>query len=62
MAMGKCRECSSDVSDLAKTCPKCGVAEPVPAPKKTFKWAEIFIKALIFGAVVVAFKIITGRH
>lgn len=32
MAMAKCRECGTEVSDEAKTCPKCGIAKPV---KKT---------------------------
>jgi RNA polymerase subunit RPABC4/transcription elongation factor Spt4 len=32
MAMAKCRECGTEVSDQAKACPKCGVSKPV---KKT---------------------------
>jgi hypothetical protein len=32
MAMGKCRECGTEVSDQAKVCPKCGVSKPI---KKT---------------------------
>ena len=32
MAIAKCRECGTEVSDQAKTCPKCGVSKPV---KKT---------------------------
>lgn len=27
--MGACRECGAEVSDQAKTCPKCGVSTPV---------------------------------
>lgn len=40
MAMAKCRECGAEVSDSAKTCPKCGVDKPV---KKT----SIFVKLLL---------------
>ncbi len=29
MAMAKCRECGAEVSDSAKTCPKCGISKPV---------------------------------
>lgn len=29
MAMDKCRECGTEVSDEAKKCPKCGIAKPV---------------------------------
>ena len=32
MAIGKCRECGAEVSDEAKTCPKCGVSKPVKQP------------------------------
>jgi type IV secretory pathway VirB10-like protein len=32
MAMGKCRECGSDVSTEAEKCLKCGVRNPVPTP------------------------------
>lgn len=40
MAMAKCRECGAEVSDSAKTCPKCGISKPV---KKT----SIAIKLLL---------------
>ena len=30
MALGKCRECGKTVSSEAKTCPQCGVSDPVP--------------------------------
>jgi hypothetical protein len=43
MAMAKCRECGAEVSDSAKTCPKCGVAKPV---KKTSLIAIIFLGLL----------------
>jgi hypothetical protein len=28
MALIKCKECGSEVSSLAQTCPKCGIAHP----------------------------------
>lgn len=39
MAMGKCRECGTEVSDQAKNCPKCGASKPV---RKT----SLFVKLL----------------
>lgn len=47
MAIAKCRECGTEVSDQAKTCPKCGVNTPV---KKT----SIFVKIIagLFGIAV----------
>lgn len=32
MALVKCSECGSDVSDLAKSCPKCGAPVAIEAP------------------------------
>jgi hypothetical protein len=29
MALAKCRECGAEVSDAAKTCPKCGIDKPI---------------------------------
>ena len=34
MALIKCKECGSEVSDKAETCPKCGVSEPALDWKK----------------------------
>jgi hypothetical protein len=48
MAMAKCRECGAEVSDSAKTCPKCGVAKPV---KKTSLLAKIFLGLLGLGLI-----------
>jgi RNA polymerase subunit RPABC4/transcription elongation factor Spt4 len=41
MALVKCKECGEQVSNKAKTCPKCGAK----APKKTsiFTWLVLFI-------------------
>lgn len=46
MALTKCKECGEQVSNKAKTCPKCGAA----TPKKTsaFTW----IIALLFGVII----------
>jgi len=48
MALVKCKECGEQISNKAKTCPKCGAAPP----KKTsaFTW----IVALFFGAIIFA--------
>lgn len=48
MAIAKCRECGAEVSDSAKTCPKCGVAKPV---KKTPLIAKIFLGLLGLGLI-----------
>jgi hypothetical protein len=49
MALIKCPECKAEISDQAKSCPKCG--EPIRA-KKTFAtrlgWANILF-GLFFG-------------
>lgn len=52
MAMAKCRECGAEVSDSAKTCPKCGIAKPV---KKTSLIAKIFLGLFglwLFGVII----------
>ncbi len=47
MAMAKCRECGTEVSESAKTCPKCGISKPV---KKT----SLLVKILL-GLFVLSF-------
>lgn len=37
MALTKCRECGSAISDSAKICPKCGVSKPVKKTSLTVK-------------------------
>lgn len=32
MALAKCRECGTEVSEEAKVCPKCGISKPVKKP------------------------------
>ena len=48
MAIAKCRECGSDVSDSAKTCPKCGISKPI---KKTSLIVKLFWGLLGLGIV-----------
>lgn len=45
MALAKCRECGTAVSDAAKMCPKCGIAKPVK--KKTSPL--VMLLAILFG-------------
>lgn len=50
MALVKCKECGSEVSNSAKTCPKCGA----PMPKKTsfFTWVVgAFLVAFFYGMI-----------
>lgn len=54
MAMGKCRECGTEVSDQAKVCPKCGVSKPI---KKT----SVLVKLLAgFFAIALLMSIFGG--
>lgn len=42
MSMVKCRECGAEISDKAKSCPKCGIAKP--AQKRGVSlWAAIIV-------------------
>ena len=41
MAMVNCRECSAEVSDRAKTCPRCGVKSPKPKGRAAPAWAIV---------------------
>lgn len=45
MALMKCKECGEDVSNKAKTCPKCGAK----APKKTSLFTWFVLILIIFG-------------
>jgi hypothetical protein len=52
MALTQCRECSAEVSDSAKACPKCGVGNPVK--KKSTIAVKLFwgfVSILIISAV-----------
>jgi ribosomal protein L40E len=49
MAMATCRECKAEVSDQAKSCPKCGVSNPV---KKTSLLTKVV--AGVLGLTVVS--------
>lgn len=37
MALGKCRECGTEVSSEAKVCPKCGIAKPAKRKSQLLK-------------------------
>lgn len=49
MAMAKCRECGTEVSDEAKACPKCGISKPV---RKTSTFTKIVATLFAFGLIV----------
>lgn len=53
MPLKPCRECKTEVSTQAKTCPKCGVSNPV-APNK------LVIFAALFGLFVVCVAVSSG--
>ncbi len=56
MTMAKCRECATEVSDEAKSCPKCGISKPV---KKTSMLVKIL--AGLFGLAILS-NIIGGMN
>lgn len=41
MALGKCRECSKEVSSEAKACPHCGVAKPIRKKVGVLGWMGV---------------------
>jgi hypothetical protein len=46
MAMTKCRECSAEISDSAKACPKCGAKVP---RTKWWLWIPLGLIVAFFG-------------
>jgi hypothetical protein len=52
MAMAKCRECSTEVSDSAKVCPKCGISRPVKKTSVVVKILAVTFGLAIFGNVI----------
>ena len=52
MAMAKCRECGTEVSDSAKTCPKCGISRPVKKKSILLKILAGFFVLAIIGNVI----------
>lgn len=55
MALAPCRECGKQVSTQAPTCPNCGAARPVEAPKKAV-WP--FVVAI--GGAAVLWQLAVG--
>jgi hypothetical protein len=53
MAMGKCRECGTEVSTTAKTCPKCGVAKPARKTSMLVKIALGFV-GITLGSTMIS--------
>lgn len=75
MALVKCRECSSEISDSAATCPRCGVSAPAGMASLTFVRSgflnsgirvEVFVDQKPFGTVRgrtrVVVPVTPGRH
>ena len=52
MAISKCRECGEDVSDSAKTCPKCGVSKPVKKTSLGVKILAILLGLGVLGQLI----------
>ena len=47
MALKPCRECGEQISDDAKTCPKCGKKNPINSPIKKWLWIAAVVIVLI---------------
>jgi predicted nucleic acid-binding Zn ribbon protein len=59
MALVKCKECGNEVSDSAKTCPKCGIEKPVKKRMSmTFKLILILLAA---GVLLPVVSVMTGN-
>jgi ribosomal protein L40E len=52
MAMATCRECKAEVSDQAKTCPKCGVKNPVKKTSLLTKVVAGFVGLTLVGGLL----------
>ncbi|MRV72534.1 zinc ribbon domain-containing protein [Duganella sp. FT92W] len=52
MAIAKCRECKTEVSDEAKTCPKCGISKPVKKTSLTVKVLAVLFGIGILGNII----------
>lgn len=50
MAIVKCKECGTEISDKAKICPKCGA--PIPAKTSLLTWIVGGIVAMIFINII----------
>jgi hypothetical protein len=57
MALAKCRECGTEVSDAAKTCPKCGISKPV---KKSITLVTPILAIAGLALVGAAFSVYKG--
>ena len=57
MALIKCKECGSEVSDKAKTCPKCGISHPAPLLATKKQWTLWTIIQWVFWGYVFFFFI-----
>jgi hypothetical protein len=75
VALVKCRECSSEISEAAATCPRCGVSAPGGTASLTFTRSgfvnsgiriEVFIDQQPFGTLrgktPVVVPVTPGRH
>ncbi|WP_228939228.1 zinc ribbon domain-containing protein [Paraburkholderia saeva] len=52
MALKKCRECGTEVSDQAKICPKCGIKNPVKRMSLLAKIALGLLALVVIGNVL----------
>ena len=58
MAIAKCRECGTEVSDQAKVCPKCGIKAPIRKTSIFFKMIAGLFAVAVLGNVI---AILVGR-
>ena len=61
MALVKCRECGTEVSESAKTCPKCGISKPVKKISFAMKlFLGLFALSIIISAMNTAMNLGSG--
>lgn len=58
MALKNCRECGAEVSDQAKTCPRCGIKNPI---KRTSLITKVLLGIIATPFIVIALGKLTGQ-
>lgn len=61
MALASCRECGSQVSSSAKTCPHCGLARPTEneVTAAFTKWARVILTVMAAGFAIYATTVVS---
>ena len=60
MALLSCPDCSSQISDLAWACPKCG--RPMRSPMRYFGKRALILWAVLIVAFLVIWQLMNASH